>query len=265
MFMALGKRKLERTPDHERDESLLRHRGRLERALADAVTENADAIGDPEDFRQSVADVDDSDSGAAPLVHERVQPVDVLGAESGRRLVEQEHLRSGKQRLDDLEELSLGERERACGSGRGDVEVELGQPLGRPCAHASVRRSQLGRCREIEILRHRQVHDVRVRLVRHAESESPALGGRDAPALRIADDDGAFVGCEKAARYPEQRRFAGPVLPDQGVDLAGAAVDADVADRLNGSERLGDAAEREDGASGGGTLSPASGPRNRHR
>ena len=112
MVVARGKSKLERTPDHERDEALLRHRGRLERPLAHAVPENADPIGDAEDLGQSVADVDDPDAGAAPFVNERVQMIDVLGAEGRRRLVEEQHLRLGEQRLDDLEELSLRERER---------------------------------------------------------------------------------------------------------------------------------------------------------
>jgi hypothetical protein len=39
--LPVGERELERTPDHERDEALLGHRGRLERALADAVPERA--------------------------------------------------------------------------------------------------------------------------------------------------------------------------------------------------------------------------------
>ena len=138
------KRKLERTPDHESDEALLRHRGGLERSLAHAVAENADPIGDAEDLGQPVADVDDPDAGAAPLVNERVESVDVLGPEGRRRLVEEQHLRLGEQRLDDLEELSLRERERPRGRGRRDVEVELGQPIGRP-ARPCVRTSVGGR------------------------------------------------------------------------------------------------------------------------
>ena len=90
---ALGKGELERPPDHERDELLLRHAGGLVRALADAVAEDGDPVGDAEHLRQPVADVDDADAGPAALEHERVQPCHLLGPERRRRLVEQEHLR----------------------------------------------------------------------------------------------------------------------------------------------------------------------------
>ncbi len=248
-LVSLRKRELERTPDHERDEALLRHRGRLERPLAHAVAENADPVGDAEDLGQPVADVDDPDAGAAPLVNQRVETVDVLRPEGRRRLVEEQHLRLGEQCLDDLEELSLRERQRPRGRGRRDVEVELGQPVGRPSVHASVRRSEVGRCREVEVLGHRQVQHVRVRLIGDAETEPAALGRRHSPALGLADDDGALVGSEEPAGDVQQRRFPGPVLPDEGVDLAGTAVDADLTKRLYRTERLGHASQREHGGS----------------
>ena len=140
--MSLRKRELERTPDHERDEALLRHRRGLERPLAHAVTENADPVGDAEDLRQAMADVDDPDAGAAPLVDQCVETVDVLRPEGRGRLVEEQHLRLGEQRLDDLEELSLRERECPRGRGRRNVEVELAKHVGRPPIHASVGRSE---------------------------------------------------------------------------------------------------------------------------
>ena len=135
-LVSLRERELERTPDHERDEALLRHRGGLERPLAHAVAENADPVGDAEDLGQAVADVDDPDAGAAPLVNERVQTVDVLRPEGRRRLVEEQHLRLGEQRLDDLEELPLRQRERPGRRGRRDAEVELAS---RSAAHRSMR------------------------------------------------------------------------------------------------------------------------------
>ncbi len=107
--------KLERTPDHERHETLLRHGCPLECPLTHAVAEDADPIGDAEDFGQPVADVDDPDPRTAPFVNQRVQSVDVLRPEGRRRLVEQQHLGLGEQRLDDLEELPLRERERPRG------------------------------------------------------------------------------------------------------------------------------------------------------
>ena len=106
------------------------------------------------------------------------------------------------------------------------------------CVHATVGRLHVGGRGEVQVLRHRQVEDVRVRLIGHAEAEPPGLGGSDAPAMEAADLDGPCVRMDEAARDPEQCRFPGPVLPHERVDLAGAAVDADVAERLYRSERL---------------------------
>ena len=115
---------LQRAPDHEGDESLLRDRRGLERPLADAVAEHRDAVGDREHLGQPVAHVHDADALARLLEHERVEVLDRLRAERGRRLVEEQHLRPRQQRLRDLEELPLGERERARGGRDGDVEPE---------------------------------------------------------------------------------------------------------------------------------------------
>ena len=263
--MAWRKRELERTPDHERDEALLRHRGRIEGALAHAVAKNADPISDAEDLRQAVADVDDPDARSAPLVNECMQAVDVFRPESCRRLVEEQHLRLGEENLDDLEELSLCERESPGRRRWREPEVELGQPVGSPAVHAPVRRSEVGRGREEQVLGHRQVQHVRVRLICDAESELSALGGRHASALGLPDHDGPLIGSEEAAGYPQQCRFPGPVLPDEGVDLADATVDADLAKRLYRTERLRHAPQRKNGAHGGNGVSPVSGPGSRHR
>ena len=106
------------------------------------------------------------------------------------------------------------------------------------CLHATVRRLHVGGRGKVEVLRDRQIEDVRVRLIGHAETEPPGLGGGDAPAMEAADLDDSRVRMDEAARDPEQCRFPGPVLPHESVDLAGAAVDADVAERLYRSERL---------------------------
>ena len=82
-----------------------------------------------------------------------------------------------------------------------------------------------------------------VRLVRDAQAEPAGLGRRATSASVPADLDFALVGAEEAAGDPEQCRLPGPVLPDECVDLARAAVDADVAESLDGCERLRDAAK----------------------
>ena len=254
---SLGEGVLERPADHQGDERLLRHLGRFVGALADAVAQHGDPVGDPEHLRQAMADIDDADAGPASLEHERVQLRHLLRPERGRRLVEQKDLRPREQRLHHLEQLTLCERQRPGRDRHRDVDLELRDLLRRPLVHAPERRLLRPGHGEIEVLGNRQVEEVRERLIRDAETEPPGRGGRVTSPQAAGDLDDALVGGEEAARDPEQCRFPGPVLPDEGVDLASAAVDADVAKRTHCSVRLGDAAK--------GQHRRELGPGNRHR
>ncbi len=111
------------------------------------------------------------------------------GPERRRRLVEQQHARPAEQRLDDLEQLPLGERERRRRRVRGQVELERRELLRGPALHPAERRPAGAVHREKEILRDAQPLDVRVRLVDHAETEPPRLGGRRAAKPAAADLD----------------------------------------------------------------------------
>jgi hypothetical protein len=107
---------------------------------------------------------------------------------------------------------------------------------------------------EGEVFRDRQVVDVRIRLIRDAETESARLGGRSAPPPTTADLDLAVIRGEESAGDAEQCRLPGPVLPDERVNLACAAVEAHPPERLNGSERLRHVAKgQHEGALGPGT------------
>ena len=101
-----------------------------------AVAQDRDSVGDAQDLRQPVAHVHDPDARTAPLDDEGVEALDVLQPERRRRLVEEQHLRLGEQRLDDLEELPLRERERSGGSFGG-----MPSPNAARCAaaHSSMR------------------------------------------------------------------------------------------------------------------------------
>ena len=59
--------------------------------------------------------------------------------------------------------------------------------------------------------------------------------------------DLAAIGLMDAGDDLDQRRFAGAVLAEQGVDLAGIEGERDVLERLRGVEPLGDVAHLEDG------------------
>ena len=62
---------------------------------------------------------------------------------------------------------------------------------------------------------------------------------------RAADDDRARVGCRRARRDVHQRRLAGAVLAEQGVDLARQHVEGDVRERRDRAVVLADGGHRE--------------------
>ena len=100
--------RLDRPADHQRDQIVLRQRlVDLVGALADAVAEDGDAVGERQDLRQPVADIDDRRARGDDPADDAAQLLDAGKVEARGRLVEQQHLRVRGQRLDDFEELAL--------------------------------------------------------------------------------------------------------------------------------------------------------------
>src|SRR5881397_64604 len=147
-----------------------------------------------------MADVDDPDARLASLEHELVQLLDLLWSERGRRFVEKEHLRLGKQCLDDLEELPLREGQCSHGCGDREVEPELLEPGRSPLLHVRIARLHAPRRGQREVLGYRQIEDVRIRLIRNAEAESAGLCRGAAPAPARADLDLALTRRKEPAR-----------------------------------------------------------------
>ena len=133
----IGKGLSERPADHQRDEGVLRHPGCVEGALADAVPQHGDPVGDSEHLRKPVAHVHHADSGAAALEHERVELLDLLGPERGRGLVQKQYPRLGEEGLHDLEQLPLGERQAARRQRRPGPQPELLELARRPGLHVA--------------------------------------------------------------------------------------------------------------------------------
>ena len=158
---------------------------------------------------------------------------------------------SGEQRLDDLEELPLRERQRSRRAPlTGMSSPNVRELRRRPFLHAPVRRPDARRAR-----RGRGSRPPTGR-ARASRSGTPCRGPGVAPRpgrprRRAVPPISTLpvVGVDEPARDPEQGRLPGPVLADERVDLARTALDADVVERLHRPERLRDAAEPEhDGA-----------------
>src|SRR5262249_6759394 len=80
--------------------------------------------------------------------------------------------------------------------------------------------------------------------------ETTLADGLDGPALDVAsvEPDRPLVGAIEARYHVEQRRLAGTVGSDQGVDLACAELEVRIRGGANATEVLGNADDLEDGA-----------------
>ena len=103
-----------------------------------------------EHLGQAMAHVDDAHAGASGRRRRSMERLHLVRSQGRGRLVEQQHLRVGDERLGHLEELAVREGE---GARRGvgeqlEVEVELGKDLARPPLPPPVRRAPIRRRRE---------------------------------------------------------------------------------------------------------------------
>ena len=91
-------------------------------ALEPAVPQDRDAVSDPHDLGEPVRHEQDGAASRGDAAHELEHDVDTWRVEGRGRLVEDEHLRFGGDRADDLDELTVAGRQ-----GRGverQVDVE---------------------------------------------------------------------------------------------------------------------------------------------
>ena len=135
-----------RLVDGELDGAAHHHRGELgvrgrRRRLAHDLAEpdDGDAVGDLADLAELVGDEDDGCPGRLELAHDLHQLVGLLRREHGGRLVEDEHLRVARERLDDLDALLHADGQILDERVGVDVEAEALRDL----AHALARRVQI--------------------------------------------------------------------------------------------------------------------------
>ena len=176
------------------------------------------------------------------------QPLDLARFQRRGRLIENKELAAPAQRLGDGNELALGEAQ-SIDTGIGvRRKFELGERGPRLFPHGVAING-----RNAKPAAHRRVVQRQVFGNRQGRDESQLLrnGGnarrdgivRAAEVIGLAiNRDLALIGPVHAAQNPRQRRFAGAVLADQGVDLARHHVEIDTIERARRAELLGDAA-----------------------
>ena len=138
---------------------------------------------------------------------------------------------SKRQRLGDLDDLLVGDREAA----HRLLGVELDAEAVHQVLHRAVQRAAVDAAQRAErvaahhhVLRDGQVGEERRLLVDHRDARVAGVGGAVEGDRLAVDQHVAVVGALHAGEHPHDRRLAGAVLARQRADLAGAQRDRDV-------------------------------------
>ena len=196
--------------------------------------------------------VRDEQHGRAVLLqraHDGEQPLDLGPGERGGRLVHDQHARVEAQRLGDLDDLLVGDREaahRALGIEADAEAVE--QALDLAVHGAAV--DPLEAAQRVEahddVLRDAEVGEQRRLLVDDRDARVARRVGGVEVDLGAVDEHRAGVAPDDAAEHLHERRLAGAVLADQRAHLAGPEAEVGVAQRADGAVGLRGVAQLDD-------------------
>ena len=259
-LLGLGEVRGDRAADHAAHQLVgVELRGRAARDER-AVLQHGDGVAEVEDLLQPVRDVEDRDAARLEAAHDRVEQLDLVVGERGRRLVHLDDPRVDRERLHDLDDLLLGDGEGAHRGIRVDaVDAELGRaaPASRgpsPCGRRS-RRACGSRPRNTFCATVRSGS----RLNSWKTVASPARAawtGCVNAHLVAAERDRAGVALVDAREDLHEGRLAGAVLADEAVHLAGPEREPDAVQHLHAEERLLEALGDEHGLGLGARLPP---------
>ncbi len=188
-----------------------------------SVAQDSDGVAQREDLFQLVADEHDRRAAIPQAAEDAEEAVRLRHRERRRRFVEEEDPRLQRQGPSDLDELPL--RDAQLGGSRAGVEVDpdLLQPRFGFREHRRVvdEPGRAGRVVQEEVLGYRELGHQVPFLIDGADTRADRiLRTREATSLP-GDDDRAAVGLVHAGDRLDQRRLAGTVLAEEGVDGAG--------------------------------------------
>ena len=206
-----------------------------------AVAQDRHPVGDDADFGQAVGDVDDGRAGGGDLADVAEQHVHRFLVERRGRLVEDEHAGLDGERLGELEEVLVDDRQRIDAIFQVWLEADLVEDAAdRHPALAAGRRDDLGQG-DADVLGDGHVGQQRRMLMDDGDAELRRSRRCEALDQRAVDLDRAAVGYDRARRDVHQRRLPRPVLAEEGVDLAGGRLEGDVREGAHRAVALGDA------------------------
>ena len=239
--------------DHQRGQAALG--GALGRHRVDplAAPQDGHAVGDVEHLVELVRDEDDRRPARRQRAQHLEQVLRLLRGEHGGRLVEHQHLGAAEQRAEDLHALLGADAEVLDLGLRADREPVLLAQLPRPAHRLLVveQRTARGLGPQHQVLGHGHDRDEHEVLVDHADAQPDRLPrGVDRDRLAV-EQDLALVRVVEPVEDVHQRRLAGPVLPEQRMDLAALELEVDRVVRDQRAEALRDPAQLEGGCVAG--------------
>ena len=214
-----------------------------------AAAQHGDPVGDLQHLVQLMGDEDDRRAALRQRADGGEQLLSLLGGEHRRRLVEDQHLGTPVERLQDLDPLLLGHPDRLHAGVRPHLQPEALRQLGHPPVGLGVveQRAVAGLVGKHDVLGHRHHRDQHEVLVHHADAGVDRVPGRTDPQRPPAQQDLARVGLGQPVEHVHQRALAGAVLAQQRQHLAAAHREIDIAVRDHAAVALGDAAKLEEG------------------
>src|SRR5262245_11259841 len=175
-------------------------------------------------------------------------------AHAAGRLVEQEEARRGDQRHADLEQrdVTIGERAGLASGERGKPDLleralDLLGGAAIMCGRAErVEEALPGVAGDPQVLRHRKLREHALDLQRAFDAEPADLVRLEPGDLATVEEDPAGVGREQAGYQVEERGLAGAVRADDRVQPPAGEAEAQVVDRGQSAEALGQSLGAQD-------------------
>ena len=210
---------------HEASELAARRAGDLVRALGAPGPQDGDAVRDRADLVELVRDEDDGAALGRHAPEHLEEGLRLLRREHGGGLVEDEQLGLAGEGLDDLDALLLADRELPDpGAGVHVKPVALAQ-LGDPRFRSGP--SDAAVLAEHHVLGDGERLDQAEVLVHHADARLDRVARRVELHRQAVQCQRALVGSVEAGQAVGERRLAGAVLAEEGVDLPGCHVEVD--------------------------------------
>ena len=229
--------------DHQARQAGVGLAGRVDLAGDLAGAQHGAVVAQRADLVELVADVENAGAGLCQLAQRHEERLHRLGREHRRGFVQDQQLRLGQQGAHDLDALTLADRQ--CVHRPLRIDVEAIKPRHQTDAAGHLGQRGLAVEAEPDVLGHGERVEQAEVLEHHADAEFARLR-RAGHLHRLAvPADLAFVGPHGAVNNLHQRRLAGAVFTQHGMDLAWRDLQVDAVVRLHRRILLADVDEFE--------------------